>query len=350
MKQKPFSSIDTFIKEHVRTVLEENDYQGKDAQENPIYEHLQPYPVITYSATHKVGGTNTSIMYQNGDYIYQSRNSLLISGTNTPDQNGFKATFEKVNLAPLFSKVIDKCIDRSRFSIDDEIIIYGEWCGNGIKDNHSISQAKTKQWIIFAIKVNDQYVDNFVELCDEENSIYNILKWGTFKVTIDYNQFNFNCWRDSNGDLPKELQDLADQYTLPCPVSKYFNVKGKGEGLVLKSDDYISRRTGEAIIVKIKNSEYDKVTVKQVIEKTVNPSLDEFLKEAVKPARLEQFCNYLINQGKELSMRLTVEYQNLVLADIVKECSNMATDSGITQKDYESPVKRHCADYLKTKI
>lgn len=345
MEQKPFCQIDTFIKEHVRTILEESDYQGKDEQENPIYEHKEDYPIITYSATHKVGGTNTSIRLNSNNYFYQSRNSILAENTNTSDQNGFRATFEKIDLSKLFKLVKDKYNLK-----DEEIIIYGEWCGNGIKDNHSISQAKTKQWIIFAVKISDEYVDNFVELSDEENGIYNILKWGAFKVIIDYNQFQFGCWKDSNGDLPQNLKDLVDLHTLQCPVSKFFGINGKGEGLVLKSDNYISKRTNEFIIVKIKNSEYDKPVVKQVIEKTTNPKLDEFLKEAVKPSRLEQFCNYMENQGDELTMKNVVKFQLLVLIDIEKECSKIAKDLNLTVKDYESSVRKNCTDYLKNKI
>jgi hypothetical protein len=89
--------------------------------------------------------------------------------------------------------LFDKVRNEYHCNINDEIIIYGKWCDSGIKNNHSISQVKTKQWVIFAIKINTKYVDNFVELADEKNSVYNVLKWGTFKVIIDYNQFNFNC-------------------------------------------------------------------------------------------------------------------------------------------------------------
>ena len=344
--QKPFSSIDTFVKEHVRSILEECDYQGKDEQGNNVYEHITDYPVITYAATHKIGGTNTSIGRNNGMYFYQSRNNILADNTKTPDQNGFRSTYEKVNLSNLFNLVDSKY----GTTVDDEVIIYGEWCGSGIKDNHSISHCSTKQWIVFAIKINDEYVPNFEELCDEENRIFNILEWGTFDLDIDYNQFTFGCWKESNSNLPEDLQQIADKWTLECPVSKYFGITGKGEGLVLVSKNYISPRTNTSVMVKIKNQEYDISPIKIEKVKTENPTMDLLITEILPTSRLEQFCNFLINKNNNLSMKDTVAFQNLVLEDIVKECSNIITDRNISEKEYIPVVRKLCSQYLKEKI
>lgn len=344
--QKSFSSIATFKKEHVRMILEECDYQGKDKQGNNVYNHIKDYPVITYAATHKVGGTNTSIGLNNGVYFYQSRNDILAENTATLDQNEFRSTYEKVNLSGLFKLVSVKY----NTNPEDEIIIYGEWCGSGIKDNHSISRANTKQWIVFAIRINDKYVPNFEELCDEENRIFNILKWGTFDLTIDYNQFTFGCWKEPNSDLPQDLQEIADKWTLECPVSKYFGITGKGEGLVLVSKDYISPRTKTFVIVKIKNCKYDITPIKVEKIKTKNPNMDLLMSEVLPASRLEQFCNYLINKNNNLSMRDTVEFQNLVLTDIVKECSNIITDRDVSEKEYIPVVRKLCSQYLKEKV
>jgi hypothetical protein len=70
MTQSPFSYIDTFKKEHVRLILEKNHYQSKDEKGANVYEHLNFYLIITYSPTHKIGGTNTSIVQSSNGYLF----------------------------------------------------------------------------------------------------------------------------------------------------------------------------------------------------------------------------------------------------------------------------------------
>jgi hypothetical protein len=356
MQQNPFSSIDTFIKENVRTVLQESDYQGTDSNGDPVFEHTKDYPIITYSATHKVGGTNTSIVKKNGEYFFQSRNNLLIEGTNTPDQNGFRNFME--NNAPE-GDPDNMAVELLFFDISehynlkntDEIIVYGEWCGSGIKDNHSISQSEQKQWIIFAIKINGEYVENFKWFECEKYRIYNILKWGSFEITIDYNQFEFGCWGDSN-KLPDDLQELANKHTLLCPVSKFFGVDGKGEGLVLKSVNYVSSRTGKPLIVKIKNSEYDRVNTKVKTQNIFSndPVVDKFVINCITTARLGQFINFMINEGKTIEMKNVSYYQTLILNDVIKECQNELNDSKLTIKMIEKEVRKMATEYFKSNI
>ena len=343
MQVNTFKEIKTFVKEHLREVQSEWDYQGKDENGDTIYEHLTDYPTIAYKATRKIGGCNTSIISKAGQKFYQSRNNILGTGEKISDISNFRQTFEKIDTQKLFDIVQEKYSTTP----EDEVVIYGEWCGGGIKDKHSISKTETKQWIIFAIKINGVYVPNFVELCDEENRVYNVLKWGMFEIVIDYSQFEPGCWKGENTDLPQWLQKFVDDLTLVCPVSKFFGVDGIGEGLVLESE-ILSKRTGEPFVLKIKNSEYDKPAVKTVVEKTSNPNLDKFLETGVVEWRLRQKVDEMSNSGVELSMKVVKQFQDLVLLDVLKECSQLAIDLEVVQKEFEPAVRKSCVDYFKT--
>ena len=193
-----------------------------------------------------------------------------------------------------------------------------------MKEKHSISRTEGKKWIIFAVKVNDvlHTEEEFIKQYVNHNlNIYNIYKWGSYDITIDYSGYKWGDWNDLTLKAPAEVMELVDNLTLKCPVSTSFGVnEGIGEGLVLVSET-ISPRTNKPYYLKVKNSKYEaEVLMPNVKDFSVHPNLTSFLLIAVTESRLEQFFDKMENDKVEINMKNVKLFQNLVLADIEKEC------------------------------
>lgn len=78
--------------------------------------------------------------------------------------------------------------------------------------------------------------------------------------------------------------------------------------------------------------------------------MTSFLLIAVTESRLEQFFDKMENDKVEINMKNVKLFQNLVLADIEKECIDLMNDLGLTLKDYESEVRKKCTEYFRTKV
>jgi hypothetical protein len=337
---KEFSSIDTFVKEHLRDVQMASDYRGKDELGYPIYCHDRPYPTLTYTALHKIGGTNCGIFLRNGEIGFQSRSRELVS----EDQNGFKAYFS------LYTKVLEKLfteIKQMYNTNSNNINIWGEWCGSGIKDRHSISKLGHKVWIVFSIAIDGVKQPLNKHICNHTINCYNILEWGSHTISINYADFPEGAWKN-DAILPDYLQKWVDDLTLECPVSKSFGIVGLGEGMVLTSNE-LSPRTGEPYLVKLKNSLYDKVVIAP-LEKTLNPNVDLYVAKMVTGARLTQWFDSLSNTNTLLDMKLVKSFQDLLIADCVKEGQIWETEYNITQKEWEPAVRKASTNFFKEQL
>jgi len=338
MKLNKFAEVLTW-KEHIRYVMEEWDYNGKDGYGDPLYEHTDPYPLIQYQGTYKIGGTNTSIGFKDGNVWYQSRNNILDEDHPISDMAGFKAYCQENDIAAL---VWDRIQNLYFPDDEDEVIVYGEWCGKDIKDAHSISQLDKKVWIIFAVKINGKYEVNTKDLSCPPY-FYNVKEWGMIQIFIDFDNYKWGCW-EKNCEAPEHIQNMIDKMTLECQVAESFGIQGLGEGLVLTTMTK-SVRSGEPMFLKLKNSRYEKTKVAPKIETIQNPAVKEFVTEVCSTARLMQFINQMGTEGISIEMRNVKTYQDYVVNDIIKECSKTEADLGLNKRDWEAAVRRTATVY-----
>jgi len=204
----------------IREVRTNHDYQGRDAEDNPIYEHISPYPVLEFRGTVKLHGTNSGIKKTLKDdtfeYTFQSRERELSIDF---DNAGF--------MNAMLSKHYEGLFDGIDF--EDSCVIYGEWCGGTIQKTVALNQLK-KMFVIFAVRIDGEYknLEDFPQLRNEWQSdgdgnpqyqklaaqnIYNILDFETVYVQIDFN-------------VPELSQNKIIELTLAvedeCPVGKQF--------------------------------------------------------------------------------------------------------------------------------
>lgn len=58
---KKYPSIEQF-RNVIKTVRFNHDFQGKDENGNPIYQHKENYPTLKFQGTVKLHGTNAAIV------------------------------------------------------------------------------------------------------------------------------------------------------------------------------------------------------------------------------------------------------------------------------------------------
>ena len=115
----------------VKQVTEMSTYAGKDEDGNAIYDPTLPKPVIRFTGTVKLHGTNAAVGLDGDGTWYQSREQII---TPEKDNAGFakwanerEEAFDGIMVQAVGSYDTDE--DTTNYNT---IILYGEWAGSGI--------------------------------------------------------------------------------------------------------------------------------------------------------------------------------------------------------------------------
>ena len=311
-----FPSIDQF-RQTIREVKTNHDYKGKAEDESPIYLHDSPYPVIEFTGTIKLHGTNASIAkYKDGRLGYQSRERVL---DLQHDNAGFMLAMMGKDLSYLFDQY-------SLFT--DHIVIFGEWCSQGIQKGVAVSQLP-KMFVVFGIRVDDQWVD----FSDVDFSILNIdrvfsiYQFPTFKVAIDFNSPEL---------IQNELIKLTVDVENECPVGKYFGVSGVGEGIVFKAKHNDHRFY--QFKVKGEKHSISKVKTLASVDVEMIENINQFVDNVLTEQRLEQGITWLRENLKEVSQKSTGDYLRWVVNDVIKEETDTIVVNQLDPKKINSAI------------
>lgn len=308
---KKFPSIEQF-RNIIRTVRTHHDYQGRDEQGNPIYSHSTPYPTLMFRGTVKLHGTNAGIVrYSDGRTEFQSRENVL---SLEKDNNGF--------MNAMVSKTLDFLF--KGFKFNDYVAVYGEWCGGSIQKGVALS-GLPKMFVVFGVKVDDQWVDLPSDLSDNSQGIYNILQFPVYTIDIDFN-------------YPEKVQNKLIDWTIEvenqCPVGAYFGVQGIGEGIVftaLTNQDYCFKSKGEKHSVS-------KVRKLNAVDTELMDSVNEFVEYAVTENRLKQGLDVLQQTFPAFDSKQTGDFIRWVVTDVLKEEKDTLVDSGLDEKLVKSAI------------
>lgn len=318
---KKYPSINQFrhVIEEVRAI---SDYQGRDENGNAIYLHTSDYPVLKFKGTVKCHGTNSAIVrYSDNRTEFQSRERVL---SLESDNAGFMNFMIDKNLDFLFENI----------KFFDYCAVYGEWCGGNIQKGVALN-GLPKMFIIFGIKVDDEWIELPKNLHNNNLGIYNILQFETFEVDID-----FNC--------PENVQNLIIDMTLKveecCPVGKFFGVEGIGEGIVFKSVDYPD------LMFKSKGIKHSSSKVKTLntVDTESLKDINDFVESVVSENRLNQGLSYFSENNIEQSPKNTGEFLSWIVKDVLKEEQDTLTDSNLDEKKVKAAIVNKARSwYLK---
>ncbi len=283
-----FPSIEQY-RNVIREVKTNHDFQGKDESEQPIYQHISPYPILDFVGTVKLHGTNASVVKYKDRVEFQSRERVL---SLQQDNYQFALSMANKDLDFLFEDIV----------FNEYIAVFGEWIGQGVQSGVAVSNL-SKTFVIFAYKVDDVWVD--IQRSDFSQNIYHIENFPTWNLEIDFN---------SPESVQNRLVELTEQVEKECPVGKHFGFSGVGEGIVWTTSD---RR----YCFKVKGEKHSSTKVKTLasVDTELIESMNEFVDNVLTESRLKQGIEKLKEMGLEVSQKSTGEYLRWIIGDVVKE-------------------------------
>ncbi len=315
-----FPSIEQF-RNVIRHVKDNFAFAGLDEAGEPIFDRTRRMPTLRFRGTVKLHGTNAGIVFQDGQTIFQSRENELVEGM---DNAGFKAAM--YTRSEDLAKLLLTLKDEFAITFLDTIAVYGEWVGPGVnKSDTGIRNIPEKTFIIFAIKINEDWVDiSRIKF----NGFSTIFEFPTYELNIDFNQPELS---------QNTLIDLTMAVEEECPVAKAFGVIGIGEGIVWECLD--PKYPGLRFKVKGEKHSNSKVRTLAPVDIEAIENMNAFIDSVVTENRLEQALGVLKNEmNKEANTANTGDFIRWVYNDILKEEIDTIEGNGLDIKKLGSPI------------
>ena len=356
-----YPSINQF-RQIVKEITERACFIGLDEEGKAQFDYLKPKPIVTFTATEKVHGTNASVCYSNSDGIWcQSRENVI---TVEKDNMGF-AWFIEQNKEKVIS-IIKELAKENNIDLNTHIIsLYGEYAGGNIQKNSALTNSD-KCFIIFehfkvspikpqedsdsekakwfkTISYSDFGVpEPNIEWADSPvNKIYNIMNFDTWSFTID-----FNHPERSQNDLLALVQDIIEPSS---PLGKKFGHEANiGEGVVISH----LTEDGSLIQAKVKGEAHAKGSGKVKTLKPVDTEkldkIDKCIEEICHEWRFQQGLQEVfgVDYEKTIDRSKISLYLKWIATDTLKEESSIISDYGFEPKDIMGKVQQKAKEYF----
>lgn len=322
----------------------------EEGNKKPVFADL---PKIKFHGTVKLHGTNAGASINHlGELTWHGRNRNL---TIESDNYGFSVFCEsrKETLKQMLSSLVEKNKDLIQSEFGDEFILtlHGEWAGEGIQKSVAISQLP-KAFYLFGAKLssfkpvlleNGQEANkgiwiDFKGVSDSEKGIYNVLDYQTFEVEVDFNNPQIAA---------EEIERLTLQVENECPVSKVLGVSGIGEGIVWVSDSGLKFKSKGEKHVKAAHSTGKKTNVE--LAPAELESLSKFLSHVLHEGRMEQGISEIF-QDQEPDIKKTGLYLNWIVADVIKEDSDLIIANGYDPEKIKKDIMTEARKWFMKRI
>lgn len=312
---------------------------------------------ITLHGTVKIYGTNACIAYdiKEDKLFFQSRNNLIAVGN---DNAGFAqyATdnydFYKNAIKEIINVYQSECHEPHG---PDKVYVYGEWAGHGIQKGVALSAVERFFSPFQVTFVKEDTVVGCIDFgtCfyESENKIKEILfneEVRCFPVTV-FPTYKVELDLDNVSAAQQQIVDLTLKIEDECPVGKYFNVNGIGEGIVFTSINAIKFypvEEGHIQLHKPLESKFlhlnfkSKGMLHSVSKvKTIAPvdvekvrKEQEFIEYAVTENRLNQGLEYLKENHLELDTKNIGTFIKWIVGDVMKEEIDTIRENGLSEK------------------
>ena len=110
----------------VKSIVESAQYVRTEEDGTPVFDYDAKLPVITFTGTVKLHGTNAGVSYNRANWRWcQKRGGNC---TIEKDNAGFAFFIEKTN-EHYFDVLLQTLFNYYNCKEDDTIALYGEWCG-----------------------------------------------------------------------------------------------------------------------------------------------------------------------------------------------------------------------------
>ena len=339
-KHISFPSIEQF-RTIIANIHRHYNFVGLDEAGEPIYDTTLPKPVLTFTGTVKLHGTNAGVCYNAIDGLWvQSRENII---TPTSDNAGFAFFVESKK--DIFLALMDKILVTTGIDLGvNTVSIYGEWCGGSIQKGVGICNLE-KSFFIFGVKItphvdatdldavkkNPAYWVDHSYLRSPDNKVYNITDYTTYTMNIDFNAPQL---------VQNKLSDITIAVETECPVAKAFGFSGIGEGVV-----WACEYKGVVYRFKVKGEKHSSSKVKTLaaVDTDKINSLLEFADYAVTESRFNQAVEKVFN-NEPIDVKKMGELIKWVVSDIIKEETDTMTSNGFEPKDINKYISNKVRD------
>lgn len=324
-----YPSIEQF-RNTVRSVTHTAQYQGQDENGEPVMDRNATMPTVSFRGTVKLHGTNAGVCMdtETGEIWAQSRKNVI---TPTKDNAGF-AFFVETN-KDKFREILE--LYAGDIGVQGKIItIFGEWCGGNIQKGVGICELD-KMFVIFGVKLDDNWYPVEPEFCSEDHSIHAIVNFPTYELEIDFREPALSV---------EKLQELTFAVEEECPVAKQLGASGIGEGIVWQG-----RYKDQIFTFKVKGEKHSASKVKTLAAVDVEKvnSIHSFVEYAVTENRLNQAVEQVFTiEGAEPEIKRMGDFLRWIMSDIVKEESDTLAASGLEPKDVGRSVSNKAREWF----
>lgn len=321
----------------IKNIQNKYRFKGFDENNEPIIDLNETLPTLKFQGTVKVHGTNGSIVMFEDETIYcQSKERTLAFGC---DNAGFWEAMQHVDLVNLFDFVKKRYYELHGTQPPYPLLIAGEWAGGNIQRGVAVNGLH-KFFMIFGVKCGQEWqpINDYENLKDPENYIFNATQFPTFEVEIDFN---------NPSDIQNKLIELTENVERECPVGKFFGNIGVGEGIVWKPMDR-ELVASPAYWFKVKGDKHSSSKVKKLasVDTEKLNSIKEFVNYACTESRLLQG----IQETGDIDIKKIGEYIGWVNRDIFKEESDTLKDNNLEMKDIGKVVSDVARKFYLNKI
>jgi len=332
-----------------RNVIKNIQYQaryiGMDENDEPIYDNTVKLPVITMNGTVKVHGTYAGVSFHKDTVYAQSKKNII-----TPEKDNAGFAFFVKSKHEFFMSLKNMIKEKYCINFNDNIVtIMGEYAGKGIQSKVAVSEL-SKRLFVFGIKVkplNEDIPSYWIDhdIFDHEyinqNAVYNINQFGTFSIDVDFENPSL-----SQNKIIEMTMDVEKE----CPVGKFFDVVGYGEGIVFTFDF-----KGNRYAFKSKGSKHagkSKVKKLKKVDDAKLQKINDVVDKVVTQWRLEQMYTEVFDtiNGGTGDVRKTGDFLRAVHQDIIKEESDTIADAGLIPKDVNGKVSKVARIWFMEKL
>ena len=309
-------------------------YMGENDDGEPVYDNSVELPTITFTGSIKTHGTNASVCYNhNNGMWYQNRKNIITIGR---DNAGF--AFFADSRKEVLKNHIQLLATSNQIDLNENtIVIYGEFIGKGIQRGVAVSELD-KRLIVFGVKVapHDEERESFWVSCEpvksHKDDIYNKHDFGEYKININFNEPKLS---------QNKIINMTKEVERECPVGKFFNVSGVGEGIV-----FTASYKGNNYRFKSKGDKHSKSKVKKlkVVDEILERRIIETVNAITHAWRIDQAVDEVC--GDEFDIKMMGDIIRWVLNNTYEEEREIIIESNLEPKQMNGRISKIIRDYL----
>ena len=302
-----------------------------------------PVPRVRYRAKVKLDGTNAGVqVHPDGRVLAQSRSQILESGNDNMGFGGW---------------VGENAAYFASLKREQLLVVFGEWCGQGIQKRAAISQIGRKIFVVFAVQLGDgasmparMEVEptRLRELLPEHPDLF-VLPWIDASFELDFAD-------DEQARLEAErISAEVDRIELEDPwVAASFGVQGVGEGIVLyphlNGEAVVDRQRLSELMFKAKGEKHQAVRQKKAaqLEPEVAQGIDALVELVLAEPRLEQGIAEACKGIAE--MKQIGAFLKWIAHDVQKECAAELAAAGLTWEQVNRGVSNKARSWFLKRL